>query len=309
MKRVLITGVTGFIGRRLAHNYAQSGCVVDGVATRTPTDLPMLDRYLQARLPDASLATFVEQAPPDICIHCASETSIQRSIDDPKRDFEASVTSTFELCEALRRHAPAARLVLLSSAAVYGNPRSLPVDELENLAPLSGYGFHKLQCELIVKEFSQIHGIRGNSARIFSAYGPRLMRQVIWDICRKLASDHPVVMHGTGAESRDFVNVEDVVSAIRLIERKGYGTGAAYNVASGEETRIDELVRGLMKQFGRNRSVSFDGQLPKGTPLNWLADLTRIKALGFKPQISLIDGLDDVVRWFKQIEPCDEINI
>ena len=154
MKRVLITGVTGFIGTRLAYDYSQSGWRVDGVATSAPTDLPMLDRYLQAKLPDARLATFIEQAPPDICIHCAGETSIQGSMDDPKNDFETSVTAIFELCEALRCHAPSTRLVFLSSAAIYGNPPSLPIDESKAVAPVSGYGFHKAQCELILKEFS-----------------------------------------------------------------------------------------------------------------------------------------------------------
>ncbi len=298
MKRVLITGVAGFIGRQLARSYIREGWLVDGVGTRAPENAPSLDRYLQAYLPDSRLEDFVRQRPPDVCIHCSGRASIGLSMQNPREDFQASLAVTFELCETLRRYAPDARLIFLSSAAIYGNPKQLPVDETQQPAPVSAYGYHKLLCEILLEEYARLYGLSSTSVRIFSAYGPGLRRQVIWDMCQKAMNNEVLSVCGTGAESRDFVHVHDIVAAIRILERCGDGNGNIYNLGSGAETRIDDLVRMLLGYLGRPIRVEYDGNVPKGSPLNWRADIQKIAALGYVPSVSLENGLKDFVRWF-----------
>jgi UDP-glucose 4-epimerase len=298
MKRVLITGVTGFIGRYLATSYSQSGWIVDGVGTSASEMLPCLDRYLQARLPDPRLEDFVRERPPNVCIHCAGETAIALSMKNPKSDFESSAVTTFALCEILRVYAPEVRLVFISSAAIYGNPKVLPINENQPVFPLSPYGYHKALCEQILTEYSHLYSLHTASVRIFSAYGPGLRRQVIWDMCRRVTGGEVIELHGTGMESRDFIHIHDVVSAIRLVESRSNGNNDKYNVASGKAIKIAELIDLLLSRFGRSISVKFDGVIQAGSPLNWCADITRLKSLGFEPSVSLEEGLKDVVQWY-----------
>ena len=206
---------------------------------------------------------------------------------------------TFELLNAIRHYANACRVIFLSSAAVYGNPESLPVAESHVLKPVSPYGFHKLQSELICREFAQVYQLKVASVRIFSAYGAGLRRQVLWDIVRKVLSPGAIMLQGSGAESRDFVHVDDIARAIHQVASKADLCGEVYNVGSGVETSIATLVDLTINLLSVERVCEFDGRVPPGTPLNWCADISRLQSLGFRPTIPLSEGLANFVSWSK----------
>ena len=301
-RTVLITGVAGFIGRFVARHFSEQAWSVVGVDQVPPENAPLqnLSAYHSLRLPDKRLTSLLQHSFPRVCIHCAGRASVGRSVEDPASDFYDGSVITFELLNALRLYAPGCRFILLSSAAVYGNPRSLPVNEDEPTLPISPYGFHKLQCELLSLEFARVYGLATASVRVFSAYGAGLRRQVIWDICEKIAKWKSLELQGTGKETRDFVHAADVTRALALIAETAPMEGEAYNIGSGKQVSITELANMIREMLGFKDQPCFDGIVPRGNPLHWQADITRIKSLGFSPQIELEEGIQSFVNWCRE---------
>jgi UDP-glucose 4-epimerase len=298
---VLITGVTGFIGRYVADVFAQAGWLVIGLGTQPNINIPNVVQYVSVTLPSDRLEEIIKSIEPDVCIHCAGKSSVHFSVVDPAADFNASVDVTFQLLNYLRLHAPRCKFIYLSSAAVYGNPTILPISETQSLEPISPYGFHKLICEQLCHEFSQVYGLEIAIARIFSAYGNGLKRQVIWDICHKALTQPVLKLQGTGQESRDFIHGIDVARAIFAIAQNSIGDSPVYNLASGQETTIKELADLILLNLHGDRSakisVEFDGVVPVGNPVNWRADVGRIANIGFLPTVKLAQGIESYAKW------------
>jgi UDP-glucose 4-epimerase len=299
MKTVLITGAAGFIGSHAAQHFARGGWKVVGIDTCQRQDglQKIIHNYYQMILPSNGLAALLASTQPQLCIHCAGRASVYDSLEDPAADFNSHVDVTFLILDQLRLQAPRCKFIYLSSAAVYGNPKTLPISEKDDERPLSPYGFHKLLGEKLCSEFSEIYGLSTAILRIFSAYGIGLKRQVIWDICRRVFSEGTLVLQGTGSESRDFINVLDVTRAIFLLAEQAPFCGEIYNLASGVETTIQYLAELVLKQSVRKIPLIFDGTNPPGNPLNWRADITRMRRLGFTPTITIEQGVEAYVDW------------
>jgi len=275
---VLITGATGFIGKAVC-----VACEAEGW-----TSLPIKDMRLPANA--SALAAFIALHLPDACVHCAGPASVRDSIIDPQRDFANSVSATFALLNVLRQAAPRCRTLLLSSAAVYGNPQRLPISEDSALCPISPYGFHKRMVEQLGTEFHQLFDMPITSARIFSAYGVGLQRQVVWDILQKARAtplDQPIYLSGSGNETRDFIHVDDVAQALVALLKFAPMRAEAFNVANGISVSIRELAHKLAPQH----QIQFDGIIRAGDPLYWQADIARLAALGFACRVGLDEGL------------------
>jgi UDP-glucose 4-epimerase len=203
-------------------------------------------------------------------------------MSDPRADFEASVTVTADLLEQIRQHAPTCRTVCISSAAVYGDPDRLPITEDGPIQPISAYGFHRRMCEELCEEYAGLFELPVATARVFSAYGPGLRRQIVWDICRRALSDPAIELRGTGDESRDFIHGSDVGRALAVLIRRAPCRGEAYNVASGVEVPPP---------------VQFSGVQNPGNPSNWRAAIAPVTELGFAPLTSLEQGIANYVDW------------
>ncbi len=298
MKSVLITGVAGFLGRYVARHFVKEGWRVIGLDDVPPENvqLPAVV-YHRMQLPSGALADVLRAAAPDVCVHCAGRASVGLSMSDPAADFRSNAALTFEILDALRQHAPRCRFLLLSSAAVYGNPATLPVAEHHPVAPLSPYGYHKRQAELLCEEFSRIYALPTASARIFSAYGPGLRRQVVWDVCEKVLTTGRLALHGTGGESRDFIHAADIARGLDIIAAKAPCEGETYNLASGRAVTIAELAGMLLAALGSKVAADFNGEGTLGDPLHWQADMTELAALGFAPSIPLERGVRSVATW------------
>jgi len=298
-KTVYITGVAGFIGRYVAQHFSSEGWSVIGIDHASPENAPLssLSSYYDLHLPNTAFGDLLQKHSPDVCIHCAGRSSVGFSITEPSSDFYDSSVLNFEILNAFRLHAPQCRFLFLSSAAVYGNPESLPVKETFAPSPISPYGFHKWHCEQLCLEFSKIYGMSTASLRLFSAYGPGLRRQVLWDICQKVFVHKSLLLQGTGKESRDFIHAIDIARALRIIAAKAPMQGEVYNVGSGHEVAIEELTRMILKATNSNLSPQFDGVVPPGTPINWKADISKLTSLGFTPSIPLSQGVTSYARW------------
>lgn len=296
-RTLLLLGAAGFLGRACAREFLHRGWKVVGADAVPAQNAPAGIDYEQITLPSPALAELIAQVQPAACVHAAGRASVALSMEDPGRDFHDGAVVTFELLDALRRFAPACRAALLSSAAVYGDPVSLPISEEAVPAPLSPYGYHKLQCELIGEEFARVFGLPVASARIFSAYGVGLRRQVVWDICEKAILQGGVRLRGTGQESRDFVHAIDVAGGLAAMVEKAPMQGERYNLASGVETTIATLAERVLALLGFTAPPEFGAQENRGDPKNWRAEIGRLRALGFQPRVSLEEGLRGVTTW------------
>jgi len=201
--KILIIGSSGFIGSHLVQYFARKGLVVLGCDIRPSSAVNETTVLLPADIHDYT-GIFKNQNF-DYCINASGSASVPFSIVNPAEDFHLNVANVNLILHAIRNENPACGFINFSSAAVYGNPASLPVKEEAKLAPVSPYGFHKMISEQICAEFWKLYKIRTCSLRVFSAYGPGLRKQIFWDLYQKTNSSSTIEIFGTGKKSRDFI--------------------------------------------------------------------------------------------------------
>lgn len=297
---VLITGAGGFLAGHCAREFAGAGWRTVGVGRSDPNRQAGLFAvfHLNDLTAPERIAPILEAHGPDVVIHLAAPASVASSLRNPPADFHGQVDPAVALLEGVRVSASAARVLLVSSAAVYGNPAALPVSESAALAPISPYGFHKVHQELLFREYQAVHGVRTSVARVFSTYGENLRRLAAWDIARRALSGSREVL-GRGDETRDYLYAGDLACALRAIAENGAFEGEAVNVGSGEQVSIRALAVRIFELLGMGGEPSFTGVVPTGNPSNWQADTTALAALG-APQFEWSRGLARTIEWIRQ---------
>jgi len=296
-KRIVVTGAAGFIGRHVAMALRAAGHEVVG-SVRSPDGAlaEQMPLWTQS-LPNASLANRLEEFQPDWLVHCAGSSHVGRSFENPPADFEQNVSLTHFLYETLARVSPRTHTVLLSSAAVYGQPAELPITEATPAAPLSPYGFHKYLAEVTAQQWHQEAGLSTLILRVFSAYGPGLRKQVLFDIYQKSRAGKVIELAGSGDEQRDFIHISDLVRTISwAIENRPAGY-QLLNFASGRSITIRELAERFLSELNWRGTLRFNRVNPPGMPTTWRAAPTRLQALGLLPQVGLEEGLSDYANW------------
>ncbi len=238
--KILVIGSNGFIGRNVAQYIYNSGLYelyeCDVVVDYVKPNYHLIDAT------NADYHTIFQKTKFEVCINCSGAASVPDSLINPLRDFTLNTYNVFKLLDAIRQYQPDCRFINISSAAVYGNPQTLPIYEQSDLNPISPYGIHKAQAEQICKMFHDYYKIPTCSLRVFSAYGPELKKQLYWDLFQKAKNTDSITMFGTGTETRDFIYIDDVVQAIFCCLRNTLYQGESINVANGEEITINNAV-------------------------------------------------------------------
>lgn len=239
----------------------------------------------------------------DYVFHLAGSASVQMSVEKPFNDFESNLRGTLNLLETMRTLSKPPKLVYLSSAAVYGNPASIPICEDDITVPISPYGISKLAAERYLYVYVNIHGLQAVSARPFSVFGPGQKKQVIYDIIQKISTNPDRLdLYGSGREARDFIFIADLINALLILAEKSKLSGEVFNIASGRSTEISEIATNLCDIMNVNPEIVYKGTVRPGVPLRWKADVSRLKSLGFKPIVDLNEGLRRTVDWYKETE-------
>ena len=301
MKSALVIGGAGFLGSKIAGAFGSSGYAVTSLDIAMPGDSHESSdlRTISMSLPDAAFGALLSEVAPDVLVHCAGKASVPESMTNPHDDFASHVILTEWLINQCRRSAPNTRFIYLSSAAVYGQPDELPVTESCPIRPVSPYGYHKRMAEMLCEQASSLFGMQTVVARIFSAYGAGLRRQVIWEAARQAVEEQSIKLHGTGEETRDFVHAHDIAKAIVLLAEKVSPDGSSYNVASGVETSVNILARSIAAKCGEC-PVAFRGKRRGYDPERWRANIAKISEIGFEPSVSMSEGLDDLLIWIRK---------
>lgn len=295
--KILIIGSEGFIGKHCAEFFQRQGHSIvkaDVVEQTTPN-------YVCLNKTNTSFDLLFQSHTFDVCINASGSAHVGFSFEKPEVDFELNVSNVHKILVAIRSFCPTCKLINFSSAAVYGNPEKLPVNEEQQKNPVSPYGFHKLQSESLLKEYHRFFGLATCSLRVFSAYGPGLRKQLFWDVYQKTKSSELLSLFGSGNETRDFIFIDDLLVAIKILIESAPFEGEAYNIASGIETSIQEAVNVFCHQLNPKVSIQFTGTPKIGDPDFWVADITKLKALGFKAKYSIQDGLAQTVNWLTNL--------
>lgn len=296
----LVVGGAGFVGGWLVERLVGEGIettVLDRSAG-SKGDLGGVEVIAEDVL-RVDVQGVVEERGIDTVFHLAGTPSVPPSLTRPTEDLERNAGTTLSVLEGVRRARRPPLVAFVSSAAVYGDGRRMPMSEDHPLRPVSPYGVSKLAAETYVRLYAQLYGIPTFSVRPFSLYGPRQEKLVVYDLLhRALDGEDPLVVGGSPDVSRDFVFVKDCVGALLVLARYAPAQGEAYNIASGTGTPLGTLVPLLLQAAGLEAAVEFTGTVRPGDPLRWEGDPTAARALGAIFGTTLADGLRQTAEWF-----------
>jgi UDP-glucose 4-epimerase len=307
IRSALVTGGAGFIGSHLVEELIRRGAqvaVADTLSSDRSKNLAVVsDRIVLRRIDLAQddLRPLLAEGQFDTIFHLAGFASIPESVNFPRRDFDKNAVATLRLLEAAREASPQSRIVFTSSASVYGEGRNEPLGEDDPTQPVAPYGVSKLAAENYLAAFARLYSLRTASLRLFAVYGPRLRNHVIYDLIRKVHQNpNELIIQGDGTQVRDFTYVTNVVEALLSVAGRGWLEGEVYNVGSQEPISIRDLAAMICREMEVAPRLVFSGEVRPGVSLRWCADITRIKQLGYQPQLKLADGLARTVAWFRE---------
>ena len=273
------------MGGMLGRYAARAGHQVMGTGRSRQTVQNWPGEYAQADATAVNLSEIISRFAPDVLFHAAGTASVGASLADPLGDLQAAALTCANVLEGVRRSGAQPLVIIPSSAAVYGNPQSLPVTENAPLQPISPYGFHKAVCEMLAREYAECFGLDVIICRFFSVFGSAQRRLLVWELHKQLAGPDPITwIDGTGSESRDFLHIDDVAEVVlQLVENRAStwegDNCLIVNVGRGTETPVREIAEQLRNMIAPDKEIRCRGNLRKGDPLRWCADISSLKSL------------------------------
>jgi len=309
----LITGAAGFLGSHLANQLAREGHQVrglDDLSTGDPQALSPDVHFTRGDVNDRpKLWTLLQEV--DCVYHMAARISVPESMLYPREYNTSNVGGTVSLMEAMR-DVGIRRVVLASSGAIYGDQDFQPLTEGQTPRPHSPYAVSKLAAEYYVRTIGGLWGIETVCLRIFNAYGPGQHippsnPPVVPYFLRQATRGGTLVVHGDGNQTRDYIYVDDVVSAMVAAATAPNINGLVINVGTGIETNLRALSKLVLDVTGSHANVIFSAQTSGGVS-RLCADLTLAEQkLNYKPAIKLEDGLRLTMQRDVRYKPTKEL--
>ena len=307
--RVLITGVSGFAGRHLAAVCAAEGAEVHGLVRPGGSPAPEGVRAHAAGISDAAeVAAVLAAADPDLVFHLAGAASVGRSFGDPMGTWEANLTGTLSVLEALRALDDPPRCVVVTSGEIYGRVpvEDLPVDAMTPLNPLSPYGASKGAADLAAAQYRAGYGLPVIRVRAFNHIGPgQDDRFVVPNVARQIAAaelegrSELTVKVGNVSTRRDFTDVRDVAEAYWLLGTAG-DPDVVYQACSGRSRAVRELVDTLASLARIDARISSDAALRReGEQPDLYGSPAALEALGWTPSRPVEQSLSDALDWWR----------
>lgn len=304
--KCLVTGGAGFIGSNLVKQLVSDGHDVVALDSLLSGYRSNLDPYPQVRFiegdvrDEAAVATAIKDV--EVVFHLAASVGNKRSIDHPITDAEINVIGTLRVLEAARKNG-VRKIVTSSSAGIFGELKTLPIDESHPVEPDSPYGCTKLCKEKECLAYAKLYDIEAVCLRYFNVYGPNqrfdAYGNVIPIFAFRMLKGEALTIFGDGEQTRDFVNVRDVVQA-NIKAAGAVGVSGAFNIGSSDRITINSLVELLADASGL-RPVVHHGSPRQGDVRHSLADISAARdSFGFNPSVSLKDGLKEYIVWVRK---------
>jgi len=298
--RLLITGGAGFVGSHLAERLVADHDIriLDNLTVGSRQYVPADVTFIEGDIRNAETITqAVEDV--DVIFHLAALVSVDASIEDPQKSHAINVEGTLNILEASRD--ANARVVLASSAAIYGHPDSTPISETHSAQPNSPYGLEKLALDQYAQQYHDLYGLDTVALRYFNIYGPRQtgdyagVISVFFDQARR---EEPINVNGDGTQTRDFVFIDDVVEA-NLRAMTTDAVGQSFNIGTGSAITIRELAEHIRAIVDSDSAIVHTDPRP-GDIQQSCADISRARSeLSYDPAVSLDDGLDRTAEWLR----------
>lgn len=303
-KKIVVTGGLGFIGSHLIESLYENNnlTIIDNQSTGHIQNIKGFDSSIDINLDDITqikLENIFEGA--DYIFHMAAMTSVTQSVMDPIKCNNTNITGTLKVLEAARK-CEVKKVIFSSSAAVYGETESIPINENIPFNPLSPYAVSKITGELYCNIYSKIYGLPTVSLRYFNVFGPRQdprseYASVIPIFIDKLFKNETPVIYGDGEQTRDFVHVKKVVEA-NILSAKSNKTGV-FNIGQGKSISINQLLKIVENVIGKYIKPTYENARA-GEIKHSLADISKAMALGYIPIDNLIDDLSDTINSFRK---------
>jgi UDP-glucose 4-epimerase len=315
MTHALAIGGLGFIGVNLVERLLASG-------VRTTILTPSVERHaapaaafaakgarlVEGDVRDRSLLAHVVPGQ-HVVFNLSGQSGAIRSMEDPSTDLDVNCGGNLALLEAVRESNPGAKLVFVGSRLQYGRPAALPVPENAAIDPLSIHAIHKQTVEQYLKLYRRLFGLRYAVARVTNPYGPgqpsgRTAYGVVNRLMHLALADDTLIIYGDGAQQRDYIHVDDVVSALVRLGESDRSDGGAYNVGSGTGTRMIDLANAIVSIAGTGRVEHAEWpplarQIETG---DFVADVSKISdEIGWTPAVPLRTGLERTLAHYRAL--------
>lgn len=299
--KILLTGGAGFIGSHVAEQLVAEGhqvVILDNLSSSSPVNVPASIQLYQIDINDPVAETVFMIEKPTVVIHLAAQTSVTESMREPYFDFQTNTAATVKLLQFSVRYG-VRQFIFASSAAVYGEPVQLPIDEKHPISPQSFYAVSKYTAERYIQTFAQRYGIIYTILRFSNVYGPRQSTSgeagVVGIFISKQLINGLCIIYG-GEQTRDFIYVKDVAVACKnAVEFNKQGI---FNISSNTEVSIGELNEMIAIKTNTLLTASYEpyraGELIRSVLSNEYAR----KELAWEPVYSIFDGLDETVKYY-----------
>lgn len=305
--KILVTGGAGFIASNVADALIAQGHdvhIIDNLISGNRANVPAAATFHELDIRDASVEALWEQEQFEVLVHHAAQMDVRKSVNDPAFDADVNIRGFLNLMESGRKHGLKKVVFASTGGAIYGEPEFTPQTESHPLQPLSPYGITKLCTEKYLFFYQQQYGIQYVVLRYANIYGPRQSPHgeagVVAIFTQKMLRGEQPIINGDGLQTRDYTFVGDVVQM--NLNAIGYDKSGIFNVGTGIETNVVELFDALKQATGASCEEIHRGAAVGEQRRSVIGTNLAYETFGWTPQVSLQDGMQRTVNWFRERE-------
>jgi nucleoside-diphosphate-sugar epimerase len=307
--KIIVTGAAGFLGRHLCRALTQAGHQLKLIDIKPNPDFETVIADVRDLV--AMERTIIDA---DVVFHLAALIEAGESVKHPQAFVDSNITGSLNVLEAMRKNG-IKTMAFSSTAAVYGEPQTIPITEDSRTLPINPYGVTKLALEGLLSSYVASYGMTGIALRYFNLYGPEEHHEpethAIPRFIKQIYSGEEVTVWGNGDHQRDYIHVQDIVSAhLKALDLAVNQPGQYhyFNLSTEKPTTVVEIVKLIEAKIGKTAQVKHFPARP-GDPMVLYADASKAKnILGWKAEVSIEQGLDETVAYFLKTWAANENN-
>lgn len=306
MAKAIVTGGAGFIGSNLVDALIEKGhrvTIIDDLSTGRKENLNPEARFRQVDIRSAVIDKIFEQEKPDYLFHLAAQMNVRASVEDPKFDADVNIRGGINLLQSASKHDVKKVIFSSTGGAIYGEQDYFPADEEHPARPVSPYGVSKLSFEKYLHYYQVECGLEYVSLRYANVYGPRQSHLgeagVVAIFYDRLLSGKEAIINGDGKQTRDYVYVGDIIRV--NLAAMDYDRSDLFNIGTGVETDVNEIFQKVRELSGSDQEEKHGPAKPGEQRRSVITFNKAHKELGWKPEVSLKEGLRLTGEYFKKL--------